>query len=152
MSDRNAIVVGVDGSPGSLAALRWALGLAARTGATVEVVTAYLLQVAGPPGARFPVEPEDEVAARTREIQDDALERSDADSRDVDLTRTVVHGHGAKVLLEVADGRHLVVGSRGLGGFGGLLLGSVSQQCVTHATGPVTVIPPPDAAPEAPRR
>ena len=65
----------------------------------------------------------------------------DLDTRtDVKIERRVVHGPPARVLLEAAAGAAvLVVGARGLGGFSGLVLGSVSQQVVRHAPGPVIV-------------
>jgi hypothetical protein len=60
------------------------------------------------------------------------------------LTR-VLHGHPAHVLLDAASGAQLlVVGSRGHGAFAGMLLGSVSQHCVQHASCPVVVVPPAD--------
>ena len=59
-----------------------------------------------------------------------------------------VHGSAASALLKTAKGADLiVVGSRGRGGFAGLLLGSVSQQVVQHAPCPVVVVPPPRDAP-----
>jgi nucleotide-binding universal stress UspA family protein len=65
-----------------------------------------------------------------------------AAASDVDVASVVRQGQAADVLLEEARGADLlVVGSRGLGGFTGLLLGSVSQQCAHHATCPVAIVP-----------
>jgi nucleotide-binding universal stress UspA family protein len=76
---------------------------------------------------------------------EDLLERAIADAGDetegVEIERQVVEGPAAEVLVNAATpGDLLVVGSRGHGGFGGLLLGSVSQQCVHHAPCPVVVV------------
>ena len=72
------------------------------------------------------------------------LEKVADDVTGVDVDLRVLEGDTSAVLLERAKGADLlVVGSRGLGGFRGLLLGSVSQQCVQHATSPVVVVPSP---------
>jgi len=61
----------------------------------------------------------------------------------VDVERTVVEGAAAPALIEAAEGADLlVVGSRGRGGFAGLLLGSVGQQCAHHAPCPLVIVPP----------
>ncbi len=73
-----------------------------------------------------------------------ALEKVADDVEGVDVDLRIVEGDTSEVLLERAQGADLlVVGSRGLGGFRGLLLGSVSQQCVQHAASPVVVVPLP---------
>ena len=79
-----------------------------------------------------------------------ALERLDsllqAHARElagVEVERSAVHGAAAPVLLEAARGAAaLVVGTRGHGGFVGLLLGSVTQQCAHHASCPFVIVPP----------
>jgi nucleotide-binding universal stress UspA family protein len=71
----------------------------------------------------------------------EAVERARSDHPAVKVETAVVEGRPARVLVEMsADADLLVVGSRGLGGFSELLLGSVSQQCVHHAHCPVTVV------------
>lgn len=65
------------------------------------------------------------------------------DAAPVPVLTRVLHGHPAQVLLDAAGGTQLlVVGSRGHGAFAGMLLGSVSQHCVQHASCPVVVVPP----------
>ena len=141
------IVVGVDGSTGSLAALRWALKLAAETGAVLEAVHAWEFSYAWIDGYTPDV---DRWAAQAEEAAHVCLDRALAEALGrqpcyVEVTRTVVEGSPARALLDRAkDADALVVGSRGRGGFTGLLLGSVSQQCVHHARVPVVVVPEPE--------
>jgi nucleotide-binding universal stress UspA family protein len=139
----STIVVGVDGSDSSQAALRFALSEARLRGAGVRAVAVWHLPVAAYGGAFVPPDPglasELEPAART------TLERALADAgdhADVEVEPVVREGAPARVLLEEAsEADLLVVGSRGLGGFRGLLLGSVSQQCSHHAPCPVVIVP-----------
>ncbi|MDX1621599.1 MAG: universal stress protein [Nitriliruptorales bacterium] len=134
------VVVGVDGSANADAALEWALAYAKDRGARVGVIFAWLYEVIGVPGARFPVETRDKAEARAEQVVDDALARVGSD--DVEVESITRLGAPQKVLLEAAaDADLLVVGSRGHGGFAGLLLGSVSLQCVTHAPCPTVVVP-----------
>jgi len=142
------IVVGVDGSPGSIAALSWAVGIAAETGAEVDAVTVWELSYGWVEGGWAP-----DVGRWADEARRDAEARLDkavaalpgGTGKDVAVTRTVLEGPVVQVLLDAAKSADmLVVGSRGRGGFAGLLLGSVSQQCVHHARVPVVVVPQPD--------
>jgi nucleotide-binding universal stress UspA family protein len=76
---------------------------------------------------------------------DRAIEKVAEDVAGLDIEPRVLEGNTPQVLLERGkEADVLVVGSRGFGGFRGLLLGSVSQQCVEHATCPVVVVPSPD--------
>lgn len=77
---------------------------------------------------------------------DGVLAKAASEWTDVDVRRAVVEALApARALVERSrDADLLVVGSRGRGGFAGLLLGSVSQQCIQHAACPVVVVPPPD--------
>ena len=73
------------------------------------------------------------------------------DSRPARLQATVADGSPAKTLLQISEGaRMLVVGSRGHGGFTGLLLGSVSAACTEHAHCPVLVVHGPTPPPRRP--
>jgi len=128
------IVVGVDNSPGSRAALGWALAQARLTGARVEAVAAW----------RQPATYEYSYGAIPFPAPDDSAvaEAVGTAQQPVDVRLKVVHGPAAQVLLEAAAGAELlVVGSRGHGAFAGMLLGSVSQHCTQHAPCPVVVIP-----------
>ena len=139
----STIVVGVDGSDGSARALRWALDEAREWQATVEAVHAW-----SPPYAGIGVEsgwamadPVLEEAATT--LLAEAVDAADTGGLPEPVVRTVRCGHPAATLIEVAaDADLLVVGSRGLGGFGRLLLGSTSTQVAHHAPCPVVVVPP----------
>ncbi|MCX4820905.1 universal stress protein [Streptomyces sp. NBC_01142] len=135
------VVVGVDGSPSSHAALRWAVRYAGLVGGAVEAVAAYEL-----PGARgwsapaVDVEFDKEAAEQglVNEVREVLGESGTSQVREL-----LVRGNPTEVLLNAADGAEvLVVGSRGLGGFARALLGSVSQQCAQHAKCPVVIVRP----------
>ncbi|MEO3936039.1 universal stress protein [Dermatophilaceae bacterium Soc4.6] len=147
------VVVGVDGSDPSLAALEWARFVAEATGSTLDVVAVWQPTTAfGLMGEGWGALPTDyDPDALTREALDRALKRVFGDDLPVWCESRVVQGNTAQVLLELsAPARMLVVGSRGHGGFTSLLLGSVSAACTQHATCPVLVIhgttPPPPLA------
>ena len=133
------IVVGVDGSASSTAALAWAVKQAALTGALVDAVIAWEV----PANYSFLVQvPVDinyaEIAAQ---VAADAIAEVSAPGEPVKIRSTATEGSPAKVLLDASKGAELlVVGSRGHGGFAEALLGSVSQHCVHHATCPVVVV------------
>jgi nucleotide-binding universal stress UspA family protein len=133
------IVVGVDGSTASRAALTWAVGQARLTGAVVEAVSAWevplALRTPWPPGlsTNFQATAKDELAHAVADIKDLAGK--------VEIRSQVLEGNPAQVLLDESAGADLlVVGNRGHGGFAGALLGSVGQHCVHHATCPVVVV------------
>jgi nucleotide-binding universal stress UspA family protein len=139
------IVVGVDGSEGCRRAVDWAYDEAVRQDASLEVVTAWEMPVIPPALAPATLSQFDEIEPATRKMVDELLEDVIGSRTGVDVRATVVEGAPARVLLDVAKGADLlVVGSRGLGGFGSLLLGSVSQRCAQHATCPIVIVPPPD--------
>lgn len=141
-SSQPRIVVGVDGSPSSVAALRWAVRQAELTGGTVDAVIAWHF----PPGTGgygwAPVgmiddTNYDELAAKTLA---DAVS-SIGPHAGVSIRQLIVADNPAQALISAAAGADvLVVGCRGHGGFAGALLGSVSQHCVHHAPCPVVVI------------
>jgi len=135
---QNRIVVGVDGSESSKAALRWAMRQATLEGARVEAVTAWEYPAWSgfpPPVARFDLE---ENASRSLA---DAVASAARDFPGCEVASRVVEGNAARVLIDAAkDADMLVVGNRGYGGFTEALLGSVSQHCTHHAQCPVVVI------------
>jgi nucleotide-binding universal stress UspA family protein len=132
------IVVGVDGSDVSKAALEWAVRQAGLTGAAVEAVIAWEFPViTGYPVPVSDVDWED----LARQIITDAVAEVRGVAGQVQIRGTVMKGNAAQVLLDESAGAELlVVGSRGHGGFTEALLGSVGQHCVQHATCPVVVI------------
>jgi len=140
---RGRIVVGVDGSPHSKAALAWAVRQAGLTGASVEAVIAWHYPAmfgAAPFGPTGPLETADFGEWAASVLADAIKETVDPDAP-VKVSATVREGNSAQVLLEAADGADLlVVGSRGHGGFAEALLGSVSQACVHHAQCPVVIV------------
>ena len=140
----NRIVVGVDGSAPSVAALTWAVSEASCHDAVLVAVTAWDLPlgIAGEAGALTVGALADELPAEARRQQDEALSAVPHDG--VEVERVVEYGSPARVLLAQAENADLlVVGARGHGGFVGLLIGSVSQQCATHAVCPTVIVPPP---------
>ena len=141
MSER--IVVGVDGSEGATSAVRWAAREARLRGAKLELVTAWQLPTYSGAFsmASIPDELVDELAAEAERRAAEAAKEARDEGGDPDIETRVVEGPPATVLLaaaRVAD--LLVVGSRGLGGFSELLLGSVSHQCAHHAPCPVVIV------------
>ena len=136
-----AIVVGVDGSGHAEAALAWALRQGELTGAHVVAVTCWEYPVNFGWVPPMPVDYRPDEDART--MLDQAVEKARAEHPGVDVRRLVVEGTPANALLDAAKGAELlVVGTRGHGGFAGLLLGSVSEHCVAHAPCPVVVVRP----------
>jgi nucleotide-binding universal stress UspA family protein len=134
-----AIVVGVDGSPQSVEALRWAARTAPALGAGIRAVGAWEYP---PEYAGYVPLGSDNFDEMTRNRLDQAVREAFGDDVPAGLSTSVVFGHPSKVLVhESEDAAVLVVGRRGHGGFRGLLLGSVSAACVAHAKCPVLVIP-----------
>ena len=140
------IVVGVDGSDGGRAALDFAAEEAALRGARLKVVTVWEIPPAVVAGlaadSGFFEQSREDNRQHAEAIAADAVARVALLQPSVVCEQRVVEGHEARVLLEEAkDAMLVVVGSRGRGGFAGLLLGSVSHQVVNHARCPVTVVP-----------
>ena len=133
----DVVVVGVDGSEGSLRALRWAAEEARIRGARLRVLRAW--SYADQPEGGFDPAYDEEAARR---VLDESIASLGTDSSGLKIERRIVCDLPARALLDAAaDADLLVVGSRGLGGFQGLLLGSVSQQVVHHAPCPIVIVP-----------
>jgi nucleotide-binding universal stress UspA family protein len=140
------IVVGIDGSDGSKRALDWALGAALAHGAVVEAVHAWMVPAVADPLAMMSLDPAPLAEAAQATI-DAAIADADTQGLPAPIVGTVTVGSAAGAILHAAEAADLVVvGARGIGGFRGLLLGSVSQQVANHATCPVVVVPPDAAA------
>ena len=146
------IVVGVDGSQGGLKALDWALAEARLRRASLRVVHAWMLPliealpepwvVGSPSVGPSTDEVRNHVEAAARDVLSASVDRARSTAPEVEIAGELVEGRAAVALLDAArDADLLVVGSRGRGGFAGLLLGSVSGQCVHHARCPVVVVP-----------
>jgi nucleotide-binding universal stress UspA family protein len=140
------IVVGVDGSRESKRAVAWAVEEAAAHGDALLLVHAWeypaiLTMTYG--GEELPVYGRDDVEKLSGEL----LERAAAEAREqapvLAVSTRLVEGHAGAALVEASRyARLLVVGSRGLGGFRGMLVGSVSSSCAHHARCPVVIVPP----------
>ncbi|NUR97569.1 MAG: universal stress protein [Kribbellaceae bacterium] len=135
------IVIGYDGSPGSRSALEWAAAAADRMAAPLRIVEAFevVLVTRPSPGKIVPLE-----AVRTARQQ--GLDKVAAAVREqyptLKVETSLVGGAAAKTLVDAAqDARLVVLGSRGLGGWSSLLVGSVAVQVTTHAECPVVVVP-----------
>lgn len=143
------IVAGVDGSRHSHQALRWAAHFAAIFGARLDVVSCWEY----PPSYGWAaIAPEWSPAQDMEKILDDTVQAVFGDQAPAGMQLQVFEGGAAKVLLDACEGAIvLVVGSRGHGGFAGLLLGSVSASVAEHASCPVFIVhgdqPPPPARP-----
>ncbi len=137
------VVVGVDGSEASKVALRFAAMEASLRGAKLRVVCAWEVPRGYFTGGLLP---SDELIAgfeqHARDVTASALADAARLAPDVDRETATVEGQPADVLVQQSAGADLlVVGSRGLGGFKSLLLGSVSLQVAHHATCPVAIVP-----------
>ncbi len=139
------VVVGVDGSEGSTRALEWAAAEADRNGAVLEVLAAY------DAGELLSIPRKGQRAMEL--VIEKALAHVAMVAPGVEVKGVAQEGFPARALIEASRGADLlVVGARGLGGFTGLLLGSVSQQCSHHAHCAVAVVPALEEPPESLKR
>ncbi|WP_208378817.1 universal stress protein [Cumulibacter soli] len=138
MSERTGrILVGVDGSPASIDAIKWAAQQAELTGSALIAVTSWSIPASY--GVAFGGEDAVDWRANAEQAQTEAL--TEALGENVgNVERVIEQGHPSYVLTEATNSADLiVVGSRGHGGFAGLVLGSVSQHVVSHSACPVVV-------------
>ena len=140
------IVVGVDGSAQSERALTWAVDEATVHGDDLLLVHAWAypgILTISYGGPTVPVFTRDDIEKLSHDLLERAADQARRRAPGLVVTTRLEQGHPGAALVEAARGaRMLVVGSRGLGGFKGLLLGSVSTSCVHHATCPIVIIPP----------
>jgi len=137
------IVIGYDGSDFAAEALRKGLWLASKVGAPARVVRAWTISNAPRPKTWEPgfVPPVDDFAEAVLDQLRRQVSGRLAKYPDVEVSLEVPHGAAGRELVRASETAQLVVvGTRGLGGFSGLLLGSVSDQVVEHAKCDVLVI------------
>lgn len=140
-TDAYTVVAGVDGSPQSHEALAWAAEEARIRGGRLVAVTAWELPILTTGGYETVSMDREAFASVAAGLLDSALQT--LTRGDVPIQTVVSHGSPAKVIIEAAkDADLVVVGSRGLGGFTGLLLGSVSAHLVHHCPCTVVVVRP----------
>lgn len=139
---KRGIIVGIDGSAAAAQALAWAVDEARLRSTPLKIVSAWETPYLDW-GEAFPLpqEPEREALEHARSIAEQAASQVAAQFSELDVSSEAVEGSPAGRLIELSESAELlVVGSRGRGGFAGLILGSVSQQCVAHAHCPVVVV------------
>ncbi len=139
---RDRIIVGIDGSAASEAALRWAVTVADATGGRIVAIATWQVPLtygwALMSGGWSPQK-------EAHQLLDQVVHAVFGENRPANVHVVVEEGNPAKVLIKHSVGAQmLVVGSRGLGGFAGLMLGSVSSACAEHASCPVLVVHEPD--------
>jgi len=138
MTSPEDVVVGVDGSAPSRAALRWALDQARLSGSRVRAVIAWEVPV----HTGWSLTGHEDFAGAAGKLLGEAVQEAlGFEAPDAEVIETVLPGHPAQVLIDASTHASLlVVGSRGHGGFAGTLLGSVSQLCAQHAHCPVVIV------------
>jgi nucleotide-binding universal stress UspA family protein len=144
MTEMPGIIVGIDGSAHSRRALEWAIKEAAIRQAPLKVVTVHQAAAGWSGPVAYPGD-DDLTAQAGKKVQeetDSALEGLNEGHRPPSVAVQALNGFPAVALLKAAaDAEMIVVGSRGIGGFAKLMLGSVSSQIVQHAHCPVVVVP-----------
>jgi nucleotide-binding universal stress UspA family protein len=136
------VVVGVDGSPESVAALNWAGAYAAATGATVRAIRAWHFPnvIGFPPEEKAPAAVTEQIKEQQQQELNEAVAKARLDPS-AQVETGIVYGHPAEALIdESSRASLLVVGHRGHGGFQAMLTGSISIHCVNHANCPVVVV------------
>jgi nucleotide-binding universal stress UspA family protein len=149
-ADQSPIVVGVDGSPSADDALEWAAAEASVMHRPLHIVHGFIWPLMRVPLGPSEFGPADGgLRASAERLLVAAETRAQLAAPDINVTSELVVGDAAPALLRCARGAELlVVGSRGLGGFLGLLVGSVGVAVAAHAPCPVIVVRPrPDGRP-----
>jgi nucleotide-binding universal stress UspA family protein len=142
-------VVGVDGSEPSVEALRQAQRLATPLGAKVQALACWEYPQMYDGYVMMGIEGFEEGA---KKILDEAVEQAFGAETPANVTSALVRSHPREALIDASrDADMIVVGRRGHGGFGGLLLGSVSSAIVAQAHCPVLVVHTPEEHPEGAR-
>lgn len=150
-----SVVVGLDGSAGARTALRWAMAEARLRKTRLRVIHAWTFSYPGSVGYGYLGETLDafphgglsKLHRASEQMVEHAIAGLATEAEGIEIERDIIEGTAADVLLgAVTENDLLVVGSRGHGGFMGLLLGSVSQQCAHHAPCPVVIVHAPSRA------
>lgn len=147
MGDTHAIrkvIVGTDGSPASARAVEWAAHEARAHGALLEILHGWTMPLMVDPGGMVPmvgVSP-DEMQIHAERVVAGAITVAKAIAGDYVMGKVEQRSPAGYLVEESRRADLVVVGSRGHGGFVGLVLGSVAQQVATHAHCPVVVVPP----------
>ncbi len=147
-AETGRILVGVDGSPASIEALRWARRVATALGAKIDAISAWQYPPSYSMAMGMVVT---SLEADYQKILNGALDTAFGDDKPIGLQTKVHEGYPAQVLLTLSaepNVEMLVVGSRGHGGFMGLLIGSTSAYCAEHAPCPVVVVHHPQSSAE----
>lgn len=142
-SGQELVVVGVDGSAESVAALRWAARYAAATGARIRALLAwhYPGAAGGPPTGVAPDAVHEQTDAQMHQTLDAAIAKAYEGQESTGVEKSTAYGHPAQALIEASrEADLLVVGQQGHGAFTGMLVGSVSIHCVTGSYCPVVVV------------
>lgn len=150
--DVRPVVVGVDGSSSAVQAVRWAAAEAARRKAPLSIThSCMLIPVQMPPGVELPRPYAGALTEQGREVLAAAAEAAREAAPEVDVTTELSGGAAAEHLIGRSAAAELVVlGSRGLGGFTGLLVGSIAVAVATHGHCPIIVVRGTDRSHDAP--
>ncbi|AKE42176.1 universal stress protein [Corynebacterium kutscheri] len=142
MTVESIVVVAVDGSDASKNAVRWAANTAYKRGIPLRLASSYTMpQFLYAEGMIPPQELFDELQNETMHKIDEAREIAHSVAKDLKVGYTIAEGSPIDMLLEMsADATMIVMGSRGLGGLSGMVMGSVSAAVVSHAQCPVVVV------------
>ena len=143
MSDYGRVVVGVDGSAASLQAVLWAAHEAKLRNSKIEILHSWSMPFVIDPMAMMPMMfPTEEMVAEANKIVASAAATVASIDPKIEVITRVEQGSASQHLIDASKSADLlVVGSRGHGGFAGLLLGSVAQQVANHADCPVVIVP-----------
>src|SRR5699024_2853507 len=148
MTDRTYVVVGTDGSPHAANAVSWAADEARRRGSSLRIVTVFEKWAElHPRSTEVAADQEKHAEALLTEARATALTRQPELQVDTILRAGLV---GEELAAEAEQAELLVTGTRGRGGFAGMLLGSTSRSLAVHSPVPLIAVPGPQAPPTAP--
>ncbi|WP_080791978.1 universal stress protein [Corynebacterium pacaense] len=142
MATENIVVVAVDGSEASKQAVRWAANTANKRGIPLRLASSYTMpQFLYAEGMVPPQELFDDLQSEAQEKIEEARKVAHEVAPDIKIGYTIAEGSPIDMLLELSnDVTMIVMGSRGLGGLSGMVMGSVSAAVVSHANCPVVVV------------